>query len=95
MAEKIEPALTAEEWAENERHSIDYMIESRSGRCEYAKVVALANWALDDDPRKITRETIDGLLRVADDLATPDRHSRPLYALARALESYLPPETGT
>lgn len=63
-------------------------------------LIALANAALpDDDPRKITRSTVNELRAVAAQLPTmgagPNGEDIPdpdLSHLADALESYLPPE---
>lgn len=72
--EKIEPALTAEEWAK--KASGDFSIdgtqlwgqdEQRWGNCwiDAAKAIALANAALSDsDPRKITREWVRLLTKI-------------------------------
>lgn len=58
-----------------------------------AAVIAIANHALsDDDPRKITREWVDALRRVATAFPLLGEF-REISAMADALLSYLPPET--
>ena len=89
MSEKIEPALSAEEWR-------DLLEGMPVGTFDDAAAIALANHSLaDDDPRKITRERIE-TLRSAMELAVEGRrHYRPAegdaLAFLDALESYLPP----
>jgi hypothetical protein len=103
VSEKIEPALTPEEWNRPLRPSIaspsassgtvvvDTYIADAARRVPAA--IAILNQLLpDSDPRKITRATVQRLRRTAYD--APDGYSGPTWLadLADALESYLPPE---
>lgn len=97
MADKIEPALTAEDWS--------VCIRARGGSptpdagevAELVREIALANYDLpDSDPRKITREMVAFLRswqkECAESYNSNMEDDAPTYAaLADALESYLPP----
>jgi hypothetical protein len=99
MTDRIEPALTAEEWAKRVGvYGWDYgsgFIVDRPHA-----IIAVLNAALPDaDPRKITRKHI-AMLREAgrqrDSLSPPYLDitlddAAELLAFADALESYLPP----
>lgn len=101
MIEKIEPALTPDEWAT--KTSGDFSIdgnqlwgqdEQRRGNCwiDAAKAIALANAALrNDDPRKITREMIDALVAAWMKFGQTSVITDRLLIIAEALQSYLPP----
>lgn len=114
MSEKIEPALSAEEWKRfRERFQMYddmgtpdmYKFEGYFG----AQGVAVHNATLDgSDPRKITREKIDGLRSILDRYAaslgpSPVDHEeirdtsraegiQSARRFLKALESFLPPE---
>lgn len=107
MSEKIEPALTPEEWAKvvaehtetpfSAPTSIYYdLIGGNPDGC--AEIIALNNFVLPhDDPRKITREKLKVMRAAADSIKDEfgighDDEYSTLYSLADALESYLPPE---
>lgn len=91
---KIEPVLTAEEWAEARAERESWSIGERvrfateeAGLDDTAQLIAFANDALPaDDHRKITREQID-MLRTAWEATY---HEPPTFV--DALTSYLPPE---
>lgn len=99
MSEKIEPALSEEEWEDVLRivsvHGPDGLAlavgyEDCIGPNEEARAysIAINNAALpDDDRRKITREMVNDLRRI------DSEEYPPLSRIADALESYLPPET--
>jgi hypothetical protein len=58
---RIEPALTADEWADAQKYGADAFRAEAGPRTWFSlpQVIALANAALpDSDPRKITREKI-------------------------------------
>lgn len=104
MSEKIEPALSAEEWATalepDSRDALAYEVTYLWGRSRPAGAIAIANTALpDSDPRKITREMVDEVRRVASAInpsaadADGEESVRSLARIADALESYLPQET--
>lgn len=115
--QKIEPALSAEGWADARDESgalsenLLYEVCYLWGKKQPAATIALANAALpDDDPRKITRETVSQLrvlVGKAEDSwdegpAGEGWQSDALIAavaagrkLVLALESYLPPEIET
>lgn len=99
MTGKIEPALTAEEWARfrDSRTDVAEMGTPTAYLYHYAdpgQCLAVANAMLpDSDPRKITDEKV-GLLRNALRTIRLDRpgfNLAELDELADALESYLPP----
>ena len=103
MDETIEPVLSVEEWErvakDDVRITLPFPAESADLpderimiTVEWAPdVIALANHGLPDtDPRKITREWIELLIRAARDGA-PAEQARALEAMAAALASYLPP----
>ena len=94
MTEKIEPALSAEEWAGKVEYeySVNHGSEYLADGPEAAhKIIALANHELpDDDPRKITREKLTAFVRM--DLRGPPGVPGHFTEFLRALESYLPPE---
>lgn len=100
MTEKIEPALSAEEWAEVSRMEIEAVAAQFYERP--VAVVAFANAALpDSDPRKITRETVNLLREIVANEHESAKLNEPsnigeaeisgLTQLADALKSYLPP----
>lgn len=107
MSEKIEPALTPEEWAKLlgggmlDGRWVDGIWKSGgvSVNSEYTVplselpgAIAIFNAALpDSDPRKITREDV-ALLRDMPEWVFPTDTLLRLESLARRLESYLPPE---
>lgn len=96
MSEKIEPALSAEEWARKREDGLDLYDDFVSDRPGSGpRIIAAINDDLpDDDSRKITREWVIELRRVAQ--AFPSLGElREIAAMADALESYLPPESGT
>lgn len=101
MTDKIEPALTAEEWT-SPADALDGYFDLRDGVVDVRlggahgggdlvgdtrKLIAFANAALpDSDPRKITRERIALLWSAASRAGESD------VVFIEALESYLPPE---
>jgi hypothetical protein len=92
MSEKIDPALTAEEWAHamdaDVRDGLAYEVCYLWGRSRPAGAIAIANAALpDSDPRKITREKLRLVGRLM------GAHEDDEKAFLDALESYLPPES--
>jgi hypothetical protein len=105
MTERIEPALTAEEWASIQAgNGIPYMT-----RCSVVDdlrglddgdthaAIAYANHLLpDSDPRKITREMVDDLRMAASGLrheyGSVDEDAASVDRVSDVLESYLPPE---
>jgi hypothetical protein len=105
MTDRIEPALTPDEWKQKracDAHGNGAMISSGvlvglSGGAiaavlDPAKTIALANAALpDDDLRKIARADVENLrgILTADAWAVAKADIR---RLADALASYLPPE---
>lgn len=70
MTDKIEPALTTEEWANVQRFGVGLLaIEVLVAEDEPQKAVAIANAALpDSDSRKITRERVAAIREAADEL---------------------------
>lgn len=77
MSEKIEPALTAQEWADarepDSSEGLAYEVTYLWGRSRPAGTIAIANAALkDDDRRKITRDKIIQLRSVAHFLEESD-----------------------
>lgn len=102
MTDKIEPALTAEEWAAYRKRgvtlssAIDDFLDLLPE--ELARGIALANFSLpDDDPLKITREDVAilrGVLDILASYATVNAHPAIQLAngLAAKLEALLPPE---
>lgn len=104
-AEKLAPALSREEWERVTKDDVRIMLEFPADddlpderivlATEWAPdVIALANHGLpDSDPRKITRDWIDLLNRVAAGERLDATDVRALDAFAEALESYLPPGT--
>lgn len=102
MADKIEPALTSEEWRKPSLDIIAEQITDQYGHIEWdphspEKVIAAANALLpDSDPRKITREMVAFLRswqkECAESYNSNMEDDAPTFAaLADALESYLPP----
>jgi hypothetical protein len=131
VSEKIEPALTPEEWAggpddldrpedgiaapqafdgdPTDRYAAGVSVFEGSLQLIYdefhvtpfgrpAAVIAVANAALpDSDPRKITREMVTRIQHAGHyahngrEVMTPDKLDA-LLAIAKALESYLPPQ---
>lgn len=92
MSEKIEPALSPEEWSEAIRNPIQWGINGDEPHITVQQI-AVANAALPSgDPRKITREKVEMMRRAAWNV--PDGYSGnlALSEFADALESYLPPE---
>jgi hypothetical protein len=101
MTDRIEPALTAEEWASIQAgNGIPYMT-----RCSVVDdlrglddgdthaAIAYANHLLpDSDPRKITRERIAAMRNTVTNLSLVDPDGEVVDAFADALASYLPPE---
>jgi hypothetical protein len=93
MTDKIESALSAEEWA--------IALHRKSGAAPSANTpvrrIAMDNASLPDtDPRKMTRDRIDDVRVAARQMPSRDSESNPglqerLLSLADALESYLPP----
>ena len=84
MSEKIEPALTAEEWQYwlGDRGYLDLTLDAGMDAMAYslhqsrAAIIALANAALpDSDPRKITRALV-AMLRDAADLHIGNHNDR-------------------
>lgn len=103
MTDRIEPALSSEEWAhamdEDVREGLAYEVTYLWGSSRPAATIALANAALlDSDPRKITRTKITLLREAADSHRAYDSiepfhaEAKSLAEFANALESYLPPE---
>jgi hypothetical protein len=81
MTDRIEPALTEEEWANNGEDVVGGYLDWESGVIDTSgtyvsrgprfipALIALANAALSDsDPRKITREMVDDLRMAASGL---------------------------
>lgn len=94
MSEKIEPALTPEQWRDSDR-TITEMVGALPERAEdMVSLVALANAALpDSDHRKITREMVGRLRWAASHAGESNGGAQQcIDAIADALESYLPPE---
>lgn len=91
--EPIEPALTAEDWANPSGIGL-YDLCVRWEPDGLPKIIALANADLpDSDPRKITREKLAGLRVALSTTSRPaDVYNRVGGAFLDALESYLPPE---
>jgi hypothetical protein len=69
--EKIKPAMTAAEWARGiNGHDWEHLAALAGTE---AQLIALANAALpDSDPRKITRERVQSLRALAEELAFDD-----------------------
>lgn len=104
MSEKIEPALSAEEWQKVE----EPMVTGKQSALRYLfdeideeQAIALANNALrDNDPRKITRKIVAEIRDCAEIMDgeyafEPVRRAQAarITAFANALASYLPPES--
>lgn len=88
--DRIEPALSAEEWAARPDM---YDIVTRWEESDLPKIIAAANADLpDSDHRKITREMVSDA-RLAATNAGHAKWSARYNAIADALESYLPPES--
>jgi hypothetical protein len=91
MTDRIEPALTPEQWIEHREALNDdgygyQAVPYWEGLAGQAGAIAVANDLLpDSDPRKITRERIT-LLR------DPAYRETEQMAFIDALASYLPPE---
>ena len=102
MSDPIEPVFDADQWrdiAGFDRGHGDMQMPDEIGRRawdgNWAACIALANAALPDDDRKITRGHIAALRNatVRDVIGDEDREqTNILRNLADALESYLPPE---
>lgn len=105
MNDKIEPALTPDEWkqwhegeryimpAEDSKHA-GMMLNRRAFEIETRPfaVMALHNASLpDDDPRKITRKDVIELLVVSDHLDLHPDWSKALESIAAKLDALLPP----
>lgn len=104
MTDRIEPALTATQWASVyavKRAGIlqDTLLTLDTADLGLAGLIAAANAALpDSDPRKITRAMVEEIREAAASHAAYD--SLPQFAalaarvqrIADALSSYLPPE---
>ena len=96
MTDRIEPALTPDQWArywmeaEEMVRDTDATVQDYLAR-EYpnpAREIALANAALpDDDPRKITRADVHELAYMAD-----QTDNDALLRIAAKLDALLPPE---
>lgn len=101
MSEKIEPALSADEWAEVEElrdplaTACTILVDLIVAGGENAAAIALGNHLLsDDDPRKITREKIALLRAIVENDAFTQGDQAPAgpeMTFLDALESYLPP----
>lgn len=95
MPDPIEPALTAEEWADFARSSRlarKGMLGAVLGSGQLPKVLAMANAALPDgDPRKITRDDVL-ILRQVVGAWFPDWRMEALAELAAKLAALLPPK---
>lgn len=101
MTDRIEPVLSASEWAlakhcygTNEERTLALLCH-RDGNWkskEYQPIlIALANAALpDSDPRKITRETVRAILAARTTYPFGSASHRELIQIAAALASYLP-----
>ena len=96
---KIQPALTAEEWAEwrDEVRELgtDNALSQWGENCEAETVVAVANDALpDDDARKITSGDLDMLTSACWELedSRKQAHADALRVLRDRLAALLPPE---
>lgn len=104
MTDKIEPALTPEEWrdalSEDMRDGLAYEVSYLWGRERPHAAIAIANAALpDSDPRKLAREMVRYLLEIArfcesvsEERTGEIEPETKLRDIAAALESYLPPE---
>jgi hypothetical protein len=92
MSEKIEPALSAEEW----KHAQESGRHGHGVRAVeiYREIAHLNAALLDSDPRKITRGQIERLRRAVAIAVSESRDSDASFGLMLldALESYLPPE---
>lgn len=99
---EIEPALTAEEWARIERDVPIMRISTVDDVCsldldDKVAAIAIANHTLPDgDPRKITRDDVDFLEWVAEQMrkapiGSPDDDAK-LDRFADRLRALLPPE---
>lgn len=101
MTDRIEPALSGEQWSEWRRAleqaggDVLYTVYNDTvgeDAAECAQIIAYNNDALpDDDPRKITRALVERMRREAYNV--PDGYSPHLWLadIADALESYLQP----
>lgn len=91
MTDKIEPALTPEEWRDTDRAMRQHVGALPERADDLAQVIALANAALpDSDPRKITREDVRACRRETNDWFE-DRDEM-LRGLADRIAALLPPE---
>jgi hypothetical protein len=98
----IEPALSAEAWADVEAgNGIPYAYGSSildellmlEGRDIPAAIAYLNHELPDSDPRKITRQMVDRIRGAADALSIQySAMDVALTTIADALESYLPPD---
>lgn len=106
MSEKIEPALTAEEWEEKLIESeafkqwfgirssggIQFSADmSDNGRDDLIRPHAVATLCLYGQPFGFTRRDADAI-RIAAESANTPAHYEALHNLADRLESLLPPE---
>lgn len=99
MTDRIEPALTAEEWARGGKFGHVTLDSWREHPERIPGTIALANAALpDSDPRKITRKMVDYLCELAndeDDARAMGEQTQVdtirVRAIASALAAYLPP----
>lgn len=97
MSEKIEPALTSQQWAEVESYDGPLFYDEAIQNCppeSLPYLIALANAALpDSDPRKITREKVDALrITLLNKGSAFGKGFGLVNQIADALSSYLPPE---
>lgn len=97
MGDKIEQALTKDEWEHaldpDVRESLAYEVTYLWGKTRPGAAIALANAALpDSDPRKITREIVEAIRKAYLEFGQTNETTDRILEIADALESYLPPE---
>ena len=97
IPDPIEPALTAEEWADFARSSRlarTGMLEAVLGSGQLPKVLAMANAALPDgDPRKITPQDVLDLQSMSNTMDyEPVMYSGDIDRIAAKLAALLPPK---
>lgn len=87
MSEPIEPALTAEDWADVRKYGVSW-VRAEAGPVHWgdwsdqedAEVMAIANYALpDDSPYKITREDVAFLRVRAENCWATERHAVEIF----------------